>query len=151
MGRETNREPRSDRRNHGEHLCRKRKGSETHVGQMINAKTCAVTHSMRRSTMKRVGVATFICLLVASDTRGGQQPLTPTDLAVSLVNAIVTYNLDGVMAFFADDATAFMPTASAASRLTGKPEIRRAFAALLQNAPASAPPRQVTPRDLVVQ
>src|SRR5215472_14854262 len=99
---------------------------------------------MRRSTMKRIGVAIFMCLLVATVTRGGQQPSSPTDVAVSLVNAIVSSNLDGVMAVFADDATAFMPTANAASRLTGKPEIRRAFAALLQNAPASAPPRQVT-------
>ena len=100
--------------------------------------------------MKRIGVATFAWLLVATVTQAGQQPSGPTDVAVSLVNAIVTSNLDGVMAVFADDATAFMPTANAATRLTGKAEIRRAFAALFQNAPPSAPPRSVSPRDLAV-
>jgi ketosteroid isomerase-like protein len=101
--------------------------------------------------MNRIGIAILACLLVATVTRGEQQPSSATDVAVSLVNAIVTSNLDGVMAVFADDATAFMPTASAATRLTGKPEIRQAFAALFQNASASAAPRRVSPRDLAVQ
>jgi|SRR5215471_5582971 len=101
--------------------------------------------------MKRIGVASLACLMIATVTRGGQQPSSATDVATSLVNAIVTSNLDGVMAVFADDATAFMPTANAATRLTGKAEIRRAFAALMQNAPASATPRAVSPRDVAVQ
>jgi ketosteroid isomerase-like protein len=101
--------------------------------------------------MKRIGAATVACLLVAAVATGGQQPSGAADVAVSLLNAIVTSNLEGVMAVFAEDATAFMPTASAPTRLTGKAEIRGAFAALLQNAPASAAPRPVSARDLAVQ
>jgi uncharacterized protein (TIGR02246 family) len=78
----------------------------------------------------------------AADTRDA---ITSTVLAC--VKGIATGNVELIASTFAEDATAFFPTKSAA-RISGKTAIAEAFAALFGPKPR---PTTITPREMVIQ
>ncbi len=83
-----------------------------------------------------------------------REVISPVDTVKAFLNALANADLDGIVAFFAEDATVFLPIPSVPKRLSGRKEIREGFAPFLENIRSSGhgPPYMVlNPQDMKVQ
>lgn len=102
-------------------------------------------------------VLLFILVLpgiVSPQSSSQQNAGGPVETVKTFVAALENADLDAIVGTFSENATMFMPVPLVPKRLTGRQEIRDAFAPLLDNirAAKTAPPYMtLTPQDLAVQ
>lgn len=77
---------------------------------------------------------------------------TPATVLTAFLHAFSRLDLDGMLACFAEDATAFFPLEHHLERLEGKHAINQAFAAVLAKLKASGMTTlPLAPEDLIIQ
>jgi uncharacterized protein (TIGR02246 family) len=104
-----------------------------------------------------VGIVVVVLILFQAALYSGtqtEQTGGPEKTVRTFLAALSNADLDGIVATFAEDATVFLPISSAPKRVTGRKQIREAFAPLIENIRSSgrAPPYMtLNPQEMSVQ
>ena len=83
-----------------------------------------------------------------------QEAVGPEKTVNTFLTALSNADLEGIVATFAEDATAFLPVASVPKRVTGRREIREAFAPFVESIRSSGkgpPYMRLNPLQMSVQ